>query len=185
MGTSVAVRRQYTLEEKELALRMLALSGVRYEQTINLLNEHTDLKGVAKQTIEYWAKVSHRDRFEEIRTEVSSQVAQRVANQAEQIMLAIGDVELLALQKTREQLEAGEAKDPAAVMRNLATAKALNNDKISAPVRGRPTVIHADRSADEIMRALKALEPNLIIEGTAEEVEDPPSEARSLRSPSG
>lgn len=165
---------EYTLEDTELALRTLALTGTRFEQALQLLKEHAHdhprLRKLPKSTLQYWARKRHADRFEEIRTEVSRQVADRVANQAEEIALRAGELELELLEELQARKKGLESKDIASALRNVTTTKSLNIDKVASPLRERPTVIHQDRTADDILQALKALEPNLIIDSTAEEI---------------
>ncbi len=178
---SRAPARRYSLEDRELALRTLALAGNRYEAATALLNKNTtgNLQNLPKQTLWRWANEQYQDRYEEIRTEVSDQVAQRVANQAEEIALAAGALELQLMEDLAAKRHDLDAKDVAGALRNVTTTKSLNIDKVASPIRGRPTIIHADRSAEEIFRALKALEPNLIIDSTAEEEHEDPGSAAS------
>lgn len=169
--------RRYTLEQKELALHTLALTGNRYEHACDLLRNHPEGFQVSRQLLHLWATQQLPDRYEEIRTQVSQQVAQRVANQAEQIAIAAGELELQLIEDLQAKHHDMDARDVATALRNLTTTKALNIDKIASPIRGRPTVIHSDRTAQDILNALKALEPGLIIDNEpveAEVIEDNP-----------
>lgn len=175
--------RRYTLEQKELALHTLALTGNRYEHACDLLRNHPEGFDVSRQLLHRWATHQLPDRYEEIRTQVSQQVAQRVANQAEEIALAAGNLELQLIQDLEAKRTDMDARDVATAIRNISTTKALNIDKISSPIRGRPTIIHSDRTAEDILKALKALEPGLIIDNPTETItdaelaEDPPEGA--------
>lgn len=120
-------------------------------------------------TLNHW-RTAHADRYEEIRTKVSAKITAEVANQAEEIMLEAGEIERAMLERIREELPNMKASELPGALRNVSTTKALNNDKIASPIRGRPTVIHHDRTAEEILKALKALDPRLVIDSTADEI---------------
>jgi hypothetical protein len=165
-------RRVYTEQDQAEALMMLVLCRGNAEEACRRMKAEA-MTPPPSRTLKFWRARDHA-RYEQIRTEVTSKLTEQVANQAEQIMLKAGDVEELMIDRLHAALVDGRIpdKDLPGALRNVSTTKALNNDKIAGPIRGRPTVIHSDRTADEIMRALKALEPNLIIEGTAEEILD-------------
>jgi hypothetical protein len=157
----------YTEEVHSEALMMLALCRGNAEEAHRRLKERGNRTPDAS-TLSRW-KIRDAERYEEIRTEISHKLVGEVANQAEQIMLEAGELELEIIARMRDELANLKPSDLSSALRNLSTTKALNNDKIASPIRGRPTVIHSDRTADEILRALKHLEPGLIVDGTAEE----------------
>jgi hypothetical protein len=163
-------RRAYTEQDQSESLMMLVLCRGNAEEACRRM-EAEGLVPPPPSTLKDW-RSQNASRYEQIRTEVHGKLTEQVANQAEQIMLKAGDLEELMIDRLTVAVLDGTIpdKDLSGALRNVSTTKALNNDKIAGPIRGRPTVIHSDRTADEIMRALKSLEPNLIVEGTAEEV---------------
>jgi len=62
-------------------------------------------------------------------------------------------LEQAALEAAVEQVEAGEAKDPATVARNAAVTKGINVNPV-LKLTGRPTVITEYRNADDILDSL-------------------------------
>lgn len=168
MPSPPAKRRRYTLEDIERGLWTLALNAGREDAAVEALKAQGH--NIPKGTLGSWARRDHVERYEEIKQEASHQIAQRVAAQAEQFMLAAGEVEMLALQKLKGEIEQDqiEGKDLAGALRNVSTSKALNNDKISAPIRGRPTQITEHRDAAQIVAELKKL--GVVVEGTAQEL---------------
>jgi hypothetical protein len=83
---------------------------------------------------------------------------------------------LEAVEATREQIRAGEHKDPSTAARNLAVAAGVTTDK-SLLLEGRPTEIHGTDMESLMATMARALGvqhvPNLATDSTAEEIEPP------------
>lgn len=160
-------RRSFTTEQIEQALWTLALHAGKPTAASEALKSQG--LTISKQLLHDWQTERHAERYEQIRQEAAHTIALKVAADAEQTMLQAGELERRILDQMQTALEAGELKpaDLSGALRNVTTTKALNNDKISAPIRGRPSVITEHRSVDDIARKLEQLG---VIEGTAVEV---------------
>ena len=169
MGAAGTVQRRYDTETIERGLWTLALHAGRPTAAAEALQAqgvHID-----KQTLHRWKTEQHAARYEEIRNEAAQEIALRVAADAEESMLRAGELERKLFDHINTALDAGQIKpgDLAPTLKNVTTTKSLNNDKISAPIRGRPSVITETRDTDSILRKLKSLKIADVIEGQATE----------------
>jgi hypothetical protein len=171
---TIVESRAYDTETIDRALWTIAL----HAGSANQASEALEAQGISipRQTLHRWKTQQHPERYEEICKEASARLVERIAAEAEQFMLHASRVELKALERLEAQLDAGEVKDTASALRNITTAKALNNDKIASPLRGRPSIIHEHRNADAILRELAAYG---YVDSTATE-ETPSHEAAEL-----
>lgn len=167
MTTAALSRSTYDTETVERALWALALHAGSPQQASEALAEQGI--SIAKQTLHRW-KTQHAERYEQVRKEASSQIADRIASEAEAFMLAAAETERLALRKLHEQIENDQIKDVSSALRNITTSKALNNDKIASPLRGRPSVVVERRTADEALKRLERLAAS--VDSSAEEIQD-------------
>jgi len=111
--------------------------------------------GIPRKTIEGWAK-KWPHKYDELSAQVVAVTERLIARQAREIAVEAGEVELLALQQIREQLEAGNDKMPAATLQRLSTSKGINTDK-DRLIRDRPTSITASTtSVEDDLRFLRA-----------------------------
>lgn len=152
---TVVESRNHDTETIERALLMIALHGGSPTQASQALRKQG--VRISKQTLHDWKTARYPERYQEICDEASSQLANRIAAEAEQFMVHASRVELKALRALEADLEAGQIKDVASALRNITTAKALNNDKIASPLRGRPTIIRQDKTAEEAIARLERL----------------------------
>lgn len=166
MATDVLSSRHST-EDVEKALWTLALNAGSPTQASEALAQQG--LHIPKQTLDRWKKHQYAQRYQEICNQASAEIANRVATEAEQFMLAAAQTERLALRKLHEQLEQGEIKDISSALRNITTSKALNNDKIASPLRGRPTNVTEHRTIEQALKQLGNL-----IDSTATDITDTP-----------
>lgn len=157
---SATLTKRYSREEIDHALLQLYLVGGNTWRVADQL-------GIPDRTLRDWL-VRHADRYEELAQKHGPKLEQQVVRQLEQNVIHAGEATRQAIAKSLEQLEAGEAKDPAATARNLATVQGIAVDKMLT-LTGRPAQITEHRDTAQIMRALKQTAPNLFIEGTAED----------------
>lgn len=162
----------------ERALLMLAL----HAGSPTRASEALQAQGIriTKQTLHEWKNTRHAERYAEVCKDASNQLADRIAAEAEQFMLHASRVELKALEKLEADLDADKVKDVASALRNITTAKALNNDKIASPLRGRPTVIRQDKTAEEAIARLERLGVVPTETVTDAEVVEPQDDTRAL-----
>ena len=120
-------------------------------------------------------KVRHGERYDELREKYQAQLEGNLAHELRDCARLAVEVERLALEKTRERLEAGKERDPSRAAANLAMVAAKSTDKLMT-LTARPTQITENRDATEILRSLVARgvltlpdeEPPKEIEGSAE-----------------
>lgn len=141
----------YTAEERTRALVCLASRAGNARRTAK------DLKSqgfdVPESTLRSWRDT---DEYESIRSKYGHKLEEFMISELRERMVEQAEVERLALEKTRAALEAGDIKDPARTMRDIAHAKSQNIDKLRV-MTGRPTDITEHRSLDELVKALSAL----------------------------
>jgi hypothetical protein len=70
--------------------------------------------------------------------------------------IRLAQAEVALAEKLVEALERDElpAKELSGALRNITTSKALQVDKLSSPLRGRPTVIHGAQDPSEMLAGL-------------------------------
>lgn len=103
------------------------------------------------------------ERVDKIRQELAPKLEQRAANGMLNNAARCTEVLGLAIDKTKAYLESPRCTDPSTVGRNLADIMAKSVDK-SRLLEEKPTHITADKSLDEVFRALKAISPDLVVE---------------------
>ena len=160
----------YTTEDIERGLLALALNAGR--PTAAARDLEAQGHPIAFQRLHDW-KHKHAQRYAEIQHEVKDKISERVAADAEAFLLRSAQTEHALLDKLDQALEADKIKpsEIATTMRNLATSRALANDKIIGPLRGRPQVVEHRHNADELLRKLQSLKVRAI-DSTATEIQD-------------
>lgn len=118
---------------------------------------------IPRQTLEFWKTEGHTQLYAEIQAEVAPRIRERVADECESLAVAYAQAERDTLATFSPQDL--DAKDRPGAIRNLATAKAINVDKMQL-LRDKPTTIVQKQDAEELLRALA-------IDTTAEDL--PPS----------
>jgi hypothetical protein len=126
----------------------------------------SELCGVPHPTLQAW-KSEHRARIERIREERGPELEAMAINGLRAFALRAEEVKAAALEATMEQLREGKARDPAAVLRNVATAQGITVSKI-LELSGRPTSIVEHRSAQDIVARLASL--GAVVDSTAREL---------------
>lgn len=158
-------RRAYSFEEVERALAAYVLAGDNGREANRALKAQ-GYPAPSHSTIASWATGEHSDRYVLLRNELAPRVAERIAADAEAIARRLASLENSTIDRLEDELPNVPAKDLPGALRNLSTAKALQVDKLSSPLRGRPTVIHATQDARELLDEIRRdlLTP---IDGTA------------------
>lgn len=117
-------------EEIERGLTALILAGSS--------TKASEACGISADTLRTW-KRDHREQYDRLCESIEPQVVKKIAAEAENLAIRIADREakiIASLDDTK--IAELEAKDLAATLRNLSTAKALQIDKLSSPLRERP-----------------------------------------------
>jgi hypothetical protein len=146
--------KRFTSTEIDKGLSAYILCGGSAHKAWELLQGYGG-KVPARQTIDLWVE-RHSDRLHELREELHPQIAKKIAADAEGMALKLAQAEVAIAEKLVQALERDElpAKELSGALRNITTSKALQVDKLSSPLRGRPTVIHGSQDPAETLAAL-------------------------------
>jgi transposase-like protein len=157
-------RSVYGLEDRERGMTTLILAGSS--------RKAGELTGISEDTLRAW-KREHRERYEQLQDELEPRVVKKIAAEAESLVLQIADREAAILQSfTDDEIKSLDPKDKAATLRNLSTSKALQVDKVSSPLRERPSHVQQGRDLDQVVSAMARL-VGFDATSTAVEVRDP------------
>jgi transposase-like protein len=158
-------RSRYSPEERERGLTTLILAGSS--------TKASEILGISEDTLRCW-KREHRDQYERLQTELEPRVVKKIAAEAESLVLQIADREAAILKSFTDTEIAGlDPKDKAATLRNLSTSKALQIDKLSSPLRERPSHVQQGRDLDQVVSAMARL-VGFDATSTATEIVDAP-----------
>jgi crotonobetainyl-CoA:carnitine CoA-transferase CaiB-like acyl-CoA transferase len=137
------------------ALSAYIMCGNNASEAERLLRSYGDTDVPSHQSIRGWAE-KHADRLHELREELHPQIAKKIAADAEGLALKLAQAEETITEHLLLAVDAGElpAKELSGALRNISTSKALQVDKLSSPLRGRPTVIHGNQDPAETLANL-------------------------------
>jgi transposase-like protein len=159
-------RSVYSPEERERGLTTLILAGSSLKASA--------ITGIPHTTLRDW-KHEHSDQYERLQTELEPRIVKKIAAEAESLVLKIADREAKILESfTDAQIQSLDPKDKAATLRNLSTSKALQIDKLSSPLRERPSHVQQARDLDQVVHAMARL-VGFDATSTATEITEPPS----------
>jgi hypothetical protein len=134
--------------ERGLAALVIAGSSIRA----------SEVTGINDSTLREW-KLKHAERYEQLRHELEPQVARTIAAEAEHLTQRVFAIEHKILDTfTDEEIDQLKPADKASALRNLQTVAALGIDKLSSPLRERPSHVQHGTSPDELVaRMARAL----------------------------
>lgn len=125
---------------------------------------------ITKQTLHGW-KTKHATRYQELQDRFATQIEAQLVRQQRDLAVQAHEVALLAVDKTREALEADKIKDPAGTARNLEVVAGTAIDKVLL-LTDRPTQITEQREPSRLIASLasKGIRVTVgeTIEGTAQ-----------------
>lgn len=132
-----------SLEEKHRGLTALILCRTS--------EDAAEQTGIPASTLREW-KQDHPDLFDKLREDLEPQLVKRIAADAEMIVNRATAKELELL----DAIDASQlsAKDAAGALRNVTTTKALNLDKVSSPLRERPSHVQHSQDIDGVVAKL-------------------------------
>lgn len=163
------VYRKYTPADVDRGLLELAHVGNAAQASRNLQEQGLDIPG---DTLRSWTR-SHAERYSVIRTEVKEKAEEGLIHDFREIAQLAVQAERLALEKTIEQLEGDNAKDPSSAARNAATVKGITVANMLT-LDGRPSVITQTRQASDIIAELVKIAPNVFrVDSTVTDVISP------------
>ena len=159
---------QYPLALVERCLWETAAAGGSATRAHAVLSEQGLDPLPPRRTIQNWTTGRFRNRYHEMLSEQARDLEEIVAAQATANAIRMGDAEQDALRQTMAGLSMASGVEASMILRNISQSKAVQVDKAQL-LRGRPTQINAERSLDELARALERLG---LVESTAEEITD-------------
>jgi hypothetical protein len=159
---------RYSLEDVDRGLTAVALAnGNTREAAKRLARER---HRIPRGTLELWARRTYAARYDELRAELVPKIHAKLATEMEDALRQGLEVQTIALAKTRERLEAGQSKDPAADTRSVATANGITAQHVRV-FRDRPTALVATIDITDVARRLAESRPDVFsIDSTATEL---------------
>lgn len=161
--------RKFTPEQIDTALLTLAACAGNSVTACAALEE----RGIKlnPRTLRLWRERQYTDRYIKLANDHGREIEEvAVQGMRETVLLAAG-VQQKAIRKTEEQLDQDKVREPSAIAKNMSIVMGVNTDKLLT-LTGRPNAIHQTRSAEELYEAMLRL--GQTVEGTAEEVKEPP-----------
>jgi len=169
-------RNKYTDEEVERGLQVLALHVGNSRRAAKALEQQGHR--IPDRTLDEWRRNTHPERYSEICAERAPQVADRIAAQMEQYVTEAGEVQRHSLHMLKDRLDKEELQEAATlgkINQSLGIPIGIATQR-SSELRGRPTVIHEHRSAEQLLEGMKR---RGWIDGEAHEVRDELPPART------
>jgi hypothetical protein len=171
MNTPTRTRKRYSPTEIDAALAVLAASGSSLQAS--------ETTGIPDRTLREW-KIEHADRYREIQEREAPKLEAIAASTAREIIIRAGETEHALLdtlnQRIHDQAPTKELSELAGTLQRVTTSKGINGTKL-LELTGRPTQIVEHREGTDILRALGAKVPGLVIEATATEEPQPTLQA--------
>lgn len=161
-------RKTYSKEARLRGVELAAIHGIA--ATARAMDVNYD-------TLKAWCYQQFRNEYSEFRAGKLSEWRQDFAAKMEDLTEHYGDVEALALEEARKQIEGGdlEAKDLASLIKGMGAARA-SASSVSTRARGEPDRLEEHRiNVPQLEQAIEALlgrkGPPPSIEGHAVEIE--------------
>lgn len=156
-------RSVYSPEDRERGLAALVIAGSS--------TRAQEVTGIPAPTLRDWRR-ENPERYEQLRHDLEPQVAKKIAAEAEHLTQRVFEIEHRILDGfTDQDLADMKPTDRAAALRNLQTTAALGIDKLSSPLRERPSHVQHHHGLDDLMaRMAKALGYNHV-DSTATELQ--------------
>jgi transposase-like protein len=142
-GSPKRKRRRYSPEEVERGLATLVIAGSSLKAS--------EITQIPDDTLRSW-KREHLDRYEELRHELEPKIARTIAAEAEQLAIRTAQLEHKILDDfTDDDIGKLKPADKASTLRNLATARAISIDKVSSPLRERPSHVQPSHGLHDLL----------------------------------
>jgi transposase-like protein len=138
-------RTRYSLEDRERGLAALVIAGSSIRAS--------EVTGIQASTLREW-KMDHPERYEALRHDLEPQVARTIAAEAESLAQRIASLEHRTIDHIEATIDELKPSEAAGALRNLTTSKALNVDKVSSPLRERPSHVQHNTGVDELVSKL-------------------------------
>ena len=117
------------------------------------------LQPVPPSTLDHWKKVSHPERYEQLRAEMEKPRDLNAAERMDALVSRALDIEEDLLEKTADKLDQIDPRDLANAYKNIAIGSGVLQDK-SDRIKGKPSVLVEHRydvtAIEAAMRAIEA-----------------------------
>lgn len=151
----------YRDEDVTAAFMALIASGGNYAEASRFCATQGIM--VPESTLRGWATDTHGVRYQKLREEWAPRIEGALAEQMLDNARAAAEVERMAIEAARAQLEDGSAKEPAKIARDLSQVKSQSVDKRLA-LQGRPTQVTENRGINEIVTALQGMKVAVVVQ---------------------
>jgi hypothetical protein len=141
-------RSVYAMEDRERGMAALIVAGSSAQAS--------ELVNIPASTLREW-KADHPERYAQLRTELHGKVAEQIASEAEHMAQRLARIEHQMADKLEAGIDKLDAKDLPGALRNVTTSKALQIDKLSSPLRERPSHVQQGRDLDQVVSAMARL----------------------------
>lgn len=153
---------KYGVQRIEAALLAVVMKG-------GVVKQAAELTGIPAPTISKWVNAEYSQRYNELRAKHGPELEKLAVQGLLDFVRQAEEVKIKALERTAEELAANKSKDPAATLRNVATAQGISVTKIME-LSGRPTSVVIHRSPAELMARLRAR--GAVVDVSSEEISD-------------
>ena len=139
----------YSPEDRERGLAALVIEGSSQRAS--------ELVGIPARTLREWRE-QDPEHFEDLRHRLEPHVAKKIAAEAEHLTQRSFQVQHKILDAfTDEEIQGLKPADKASALRNLQTHAALGIDKLSSPLRERPSHVQHTTGVDELVARLNRM----------------------------
>ncbi len=163
----------YSDQTIETSLKALVLCGGNATEAVKVIKAKLPkgAKVPPANTISTWRRELFPTEYARLESEMYEQRAKRAASQSEAIIIMANTQAMKALESL-EDVDYSElrAVERSKVVENLSRVAATHLEKISSPVRGRPTTTVGILNVNEALRRARNLPGIQVVDSTAEEV---------------
>jgi transposase-like protein len=133
----------WTPEDRERGLTALVLAG-----SSTIAEKEC---GIPATNLRDW-KSKYRDEYDRLAKDLEPKVVDKIAAEAESMALRIAEREAEIIRRlTDQKIDDLNGKDMASALKNLSTAKALQIDKLSSPLRERPSHVQQGNDMEGLL----------------------------------
>jgi len=149
VGTTL---RDFSIEDVELALRMLAYHGTSYSKVSTILDKEYQLS-VHSNTLKRWATVQFANKYAAIQQELDTQISNKLSGELTDIALQATDLQKEVINTLSHNLSDLDTKDLSVTAKNLSSVINPAIEKTQL-LRGKPTQRTESKDAEKIIAKL-------------------------------
>ena len=145
----------YSPEVVQTALVVLAAVNGNATRASYALSHQKGIR-VHPATLRHWSKISHADRYLEIREAASAHLEQRLAQDLLDVAMIATDAERSAVELAQRRIQSGKEDDPARAAANLSRVSQSAIDKMLG-LTGRPVHSNENQDVEALLRGLVSI----------------------------